>query len=837
MRQVRARLANARRVLTLAGAALLIGAALFGPAPSLLAQEPVGTVAADGAVLMALYAATDGPNWTDNANWGSDAPLGDWHGVSVNAEGRITGLQLKWNNLTGTLPPALGDLTALEDLDLSYNQLHGPVFPPWLADLRNLRELRLGRNQFSGPIPPELGNFTNLRTLSLSYNQLSGEIPPELGNLINLRTLGLSYNKLSGEIPPELGNLINLGELHLISTLVRGTIPPELGNLTRLWRLFLAYNQLHGPIPAALGNLANLRELWLYDNQLRGPIPPELGNLPNLRKLLLFSNQLSGRIPAALGRLTQLRQLWMSGNRLSGPIPPELGNLALLRELLLGHNQLSGPVPEELSDLPHLQAISLRGNLAECLPGALLDRLSTWDLGFPGQSLRFCLLRDLQLSGATLDPAFAADTDAYAAAVSGPVESIVVGASPRDANDTVTIRKGARTYANGTAVPLVRGTNLITVEVGPPAHTSLQRVTVTVTRSRTDPIALPFRAGGDLVVMPVGVATTAADLFGGTDVTSAWQYNRATRAWDRSYLPARGRGGFAIAGGDVLWVVSPENQTLIVEGTPQAPALDPGPITLVLQKGGDLVVVPAGAPTTTADLFGGTDVTSAWQYNRATRAWDRSYLPARSRGGFAIAGGDVLWVVTPRAQTITDKGALPAQGPDPAVKADRAALMTLYDATNGPFWGVNTNWGSDTPLGTWHGVTTDADGRVIRLSLYLNQLSGPLPTALGHLANLRRLDLSSNQLSGPAAAACPGLSRQPIERAAAACPATTGSVLQPIERAAAACPGPSRQPGDPGSVLQPIERAAAACPGPPRQPEAFGPVPEPIERADPGRPG
>ena len=134
MRQVRARLANARRVLTLAGAALLIGAALFGPAPSLLAQEPVGTVAADGAVLMALYAATDGPNWTDNANWGSDAPLGDWHGVSVNAEGRITGLQLKWNNLTGTLPPALGDLTALEDLDLSYNQLHGPVFPPWLAD-------------------------------------------------------------------------------------------------------------------------------------------------------------------------------------------------------------------------------------------------------------------------------------------------------------------------------------------------------------------------------------------------------------------------------------------------------------------------------------------------------------------------------------------------------------------------------------------------------------------------------------------------------------------------------------------------------------------------------
>ena len=37
----------------------------------------------DRAALVALYAATDGENWDDNSNWLSDAPLGDWYGVTT----------------------------------------------------------------------------------------------------------------------------------------------------------------------------------------------------------------------------------------------------------------------------------------------------------------------------------------------------------------------------------------------------------------------------------------------------------------------------------------------------------------------------------------------------------------------------------------------------------------------------------------------------------------------------------------------------------------------------------------------------------------------------------
>ena len=70
--------------------------------------------------------------------------------------------------------------------------------------------LTLANKQLSGEIPPELGNLTSLQGMDLNNNQLIGEIPPELGNLASLRVLYLNNNQLSGCIPPELGNLASL---------------------------------------------------------------------------------------------------------------------------------------------------------------------------------------------------------------------------------------------------------------------------------------------------------------------------------------------------------------------------------------------------------------------------------------------------------------------------------------------------------------------------------------------------------------------------------------------------------------------------------------------------
>ncbi len=143
----------------------------------------------DRAALVALYEATDGANWTDNTNWLSDKPLGEWKGVSVRG-GRVIDLQLPSNNLTGPVPPELGQLEKLESLVLYVNDLTGSI-PPELGQLENLKGLHLYSNNLTGSIPPELGQLENLRSLRLSPNNLTGPVPPELGQLKNLKDLRL----------------------------------------------------------------------------------------------------------------------------------------------------------------------------------------------------------------------------------------------------------------------------------------------------------------------------------------------------------------------------------------------------------------------------------------------------------------------------------------------------------------------------------------------------------------------------------------------------------------------------------------------------------------------
>ena len=78
---------------------------------------------------------------------------------------------------------------------------------------------------------------------------------------------------------------------------------------------------------------------------------------------------------------------------------------------------------------------------------------------------------------------------------------------------------------------------------------------------------------------------------------------------------------------------------------------------------------------------------------------------------------------------------------------DREALVALFRATGGDFrWDVHTNWLSDQPLGTWYGVTTNDNGRVIELSVPDNGLWGEIPREIVHLQKLKRMDLSENRM-------------------------------------------------------------------------------------------
>ena len=210
---------------------------------------PEGTSVRDAFV--ALYRAADGANWNRNDNWLSDAPLGDWYGVTTDDTGRVIDLDLSENQLDGMIPAEIGRLTDLARLSLWGNQLQGEI-PPMIGSLDNVTHLSLWANQFRGSIPAELGDLASLEWVALGINELTGEIPPELGNLANLRMLYLRENRLSGGIPPELGNLTDLTVLGLEQNQLTGEIPAELGNLVNLYTLLLAENQLTGCAPAEL---------------------------------------------------------------------------------------------------------------------------------------------------------------------------------------------------------------------------------------------------------------------------------------------------------------------------------------------------------------------------------------------------------------------------------------------------------------------------------------------------------------------------------------------------------------------------------------------------------
>ena len=371
-----------------------------------------GSVETDRSALIALYNATDGANWNDNHNWLSDKPLNQWHGVTTDTQGRVVELDLGDNDLSGPIPPEIGNLTDLTRLELRSNQLTGTI-PESFSNLRKLKSIYLQNNQLVGTIPvsvclnigkssPLPDNLTFEADLTICvpddsaldhfaylhhparcssadravlielYNATDG--PNWLNN-----TNWLSYLPLSSwdrVTPTYIVGLDyrnkSIEALNLQNNSLSGVLPASLGNLTDLEILRLGDNRLTGPIPSTLGNLKSLKELELDGNQHSGRIPPELGKLTNLEILNLDDNQFSGPIPSTLGNLTKIERLDLTGNQISGSIPSTLGNLKNLTYLDLHGLQLTGRIPPELGDLTNLESLDLsRNNLSGQVPVSL----------------------------------------------------------------------------------------------------------------------------------------------------------------------------------------------------------------------------------------------------------------------------------------------------------------------------------------------------------------------------------------------------------------------------------------------------------------------------------
>ena len=94
-------------------------------------------------------------------------------------------------------------------------------------------------------------------------------------------------------------------------------------------------------------------------------------------------------------------------------------------------------------------------------------------------------------------------------------------------------------------------------------------------------------------------------------------------------------------------------------------------------------------------------------------------------------------------------GAAPNEADNPALMRDCIRLLAMKDTLRGT---ATLNWGLDTAITNWDGVTLNGTpSRVSRLLLPNKRLTGSIPSSFGsffHLTHLTHLNLSGNSLTG-----------------------------------------------------------------------------------------
>ncbi|KAJ7949544.1 putative Receptor protein kinase [Quillaja saponaria] len=290
-------------------------------------------------------------------------------------------LDLSTNSLNGILPLSLANLTQGFELDVSRNNVIGESDPRLFPDrtdqpktglisMKNfhIQNTKIGgripkENHLSGPIPFDIGRLSKLTDMRLFTYNLSGSVPQGIGNLSTLTTLHLAENNFTRQLPPQVcrgSKLVNFSAAHNSFT---GPIPVSLRNCQSLYRVRLEYNQLTGYVDQDFGIYRNLTYMDLSYNKLQGQLTPNWGACQNLTALRIGGNMIIGRIPDEILQLKQLEILDLSSNQLSGEISTEIGNLSSLFILRLNDNKFSGKIPAGIGLLSNLQSLDISMNM------------------------------------------------------------------------------------------------------------------------------------------------------------------------------------------------------------------------------------------------------------------------------------------------------------------------------------------------------------------------------------------------------------------------------------------------------------------------------------------
>ena len=443
--------------------------------------------------------------------------------------------------------------------------------------------------------------------------------------------------------------------------------------------------------------MTNLLYLYLGGNELTGGIPAVLGSLANLWHLSLWGNALDGEIPPELGNLTRLIILSLSNNTLTGGIPAELGDLTNLQVLYLWGNALDGEIPEELGDLTSLWRLYLNGNeLSGEIPAKLGDLTNLQRLYLYGNALDGEIPEELG-SLTNLQYLYLHSNE-------------LTGEIPAELG-SLTSLQWLYLYDN-------QLDGSIPTQLG--SLTSLQRLQLQGNElSGTIPAALGSLTSLQWLLL-YGNALDGEIPEELGDLTSLqFLYLHSNELTGE--IPAE-LGSLTSLQRLYLY----DNQ---LDGSIPTQLGSLTSLQRLQLQGNEL---SGTIPSELGDL---TSLQRLYLYdNQLTGP-----IPAEL-GSLTSLLYLSLW-----SNQLT--GAIPAAV---GVAADRGALEGFYNATDGPNWTVGTNWlTTEEPLSAWHGVTPDSNGRVTRVVLSNNQLTGTISVALEQLEKLEQLNLSVNdELTG-----------------------------------------------------------------------------------------
>jgi Leucine-rich repeat (LRR) protein len=221
--------------------------------------------------------------------------------------------------LSATGLKSIAGITKASDmrrLHITDNDLTG-TFPEDIFELTQLRSLYLSFNMFTGPLPTKLSALTNLEEFYVFGNRIEGSIPSAaIAPLTNIREFIMANNFLTGKIPDVFNNLPALEQLSLFGqlsdSLLTGTLPNFLGAPT-MWYFDISGNDLTGTIPKDFMKNSKWHDsdvtVYLSNNELTGAVPTELNAFTSL-DLSIIGNSITG-LPSVLCGADNAN--WMQG--------------------------------------------------------------------------------------------------------------------------------------------------------------------------------------------------------------------------------------------------------------------------------------------------------------------------------------------------------------------------------------------------------------------------------------------------------------------------------------------------------------------------------------------